>query len=98
MPPFRCGRATALTECVTASCLTPIHKQKEGSIGIPFPDTYYKIVKPGTQEEVPYGEEGEICLTGPTMMMGISTTPRKRRRPSRPMRTALPGSTPATWA
>ena len=41
------------TECVTASCLTPIHKQKEGSIGIPFPDTYYKIVKPGTQEEVP---------------------------------------------
>ena len=57
------------TECVTASCLTPIHKQKEGSIGIPFPDTYYKIVKPGTQEEVPYGEEGEICLTGPTMML-----------------------------
>ena len=41
------------TECVTASCLTPIHKQKEGSIGIPFPDTYYKIVKPGTQEGSP---------------------------------------------
>lgn len=57
------------TECVTASCLTPIHKQKEGSIGIPFPDTYYKIVKPGTTDEVPYGEEGEICLTGPTMMI-----------------------------
>ena len=57
------------TECVTASCLTPIHKQKEGSIGIPFPDTYYKIVKPGTQEEVPYGEEGEICLSGPTVML-----------------------------
>lgn len=57
------------TECVTATCLTPIHKQKEGSIGIPFPDTYYKIVKPGTQEEVPYGEEGEICLSGPTVML-----------------------------
>lgn len=57
------------TECVTASCLTPIHKQKEGSIGIPFPDTYYKIVRPGTTEEVPYGQEGEICLTGPTMML-----------------------------
>ena len=57
------------TECVTASCLTPIHKQKEGSIGIPFPDTYYKIVKPGTQEEVPYGKEGEICLSGPTVML-----------------------------
>ena len=58
------------TECVTACCLTPYNKEKEGSIGIPFPDTYFKICKPGTQEEVPYGEEGEICLTGPSMMLG----------------------------
>ena len=58
------------TECVTASCLTPIHMAKEGSIGLPFPDTYFKIVKPGTQEEVPYGETGEICLSGPTVMIG----------------------------
>jgi len=57
------------TECVTASCLTPMSRFKEGSIGLPFPDTYYKIVKPGTEEEVPYGEEGEICLAGPTVMM-----------------------------
>ena len=57
------------TECVTASCLTPIHRAKEGSIGLPFPDTYYKIVKPGTTEEMPYGEEGEICLAGPTVML-----------------------------
>ncbi len=57
------------TECVTASCLTPLTKAKEGSIGIPFPDTYYKIVKVGTEEEVPYGEEGEICLSGPTVML-----------------------------
>ena len=59
-----------LTECVTASCLTPLNMAKEGSIGLPFPDTYYKIVKPGTQEEVPYGETGEICLSGPTVMLG----------------------------
>jgi len=57
------------TECVTASCLTPVHLEKEGSIGLPFPDTYYKIVKPGTTDEVPYGEYGEICLAGPTVMM-----------------------------
>lgn len=57
------------TECVTASCLTPIHMAREGSIGLPFPDTYYKIVKVGTQTEVPYGAEGEICLSGPTVMM-----------------------------
>lgn len=58
------------TECVTASCLTPYEKEKEGSIGIPYPDTFYKICKPGTCEEQPYGEEGEICLTGPSMMLG----------------------------
>ena len=57
------------TECVTASCLTPLHLAKEGSIGQPFPDTYYKIVEPGTQNEVPYGTDGEICLAGPTVMM-----------------------------
>jgi Acyl-CoA synthetases (AMP-forming)/AMP-acid ligases II len=57
------------TECVTASCLTPPTVYKEGSIGLPFPDTFYKIVKPGTQEEQPYGEEGEICISGPTVMM-----------------------------
>lgn len=58
------------TECVTASCLTPLTLAKEGSIGIPFPDTYYKIVKPDTEEELPYGEEGEIVLSGPTVMTG----------------------------
>ena len=57
------------TECVTASCLTPPHMAKEGSIGLPFPDTYYKIVEPGTDEEVPYGTEGEILIAGPTVMM-----------------------------
>ena len=41
---------------------------KEGSIGLPFPDTYIKIVKPDTDEELPYGEEGEILLAGPTVM------------------------------
>ena len=57
------------TECVTASCLTPYHMSREGSIGIPFPDTFYKIVRVGAEEELPYGEEGEICLAGPTVMM-----------------------------
>ena len=57
------------TECVTASCLTPPHMAKEGSIGLPFPDTYYKIVEPGTDKEVPHGTEGEILIAGPTVMM-----------------------------
>lgn len=58
------------TECVTASCLTPPAMHKDGSIGIPFADTYYKIVKPGTDKELPYGKEGEILIAGPTVMSG----------------------------
>ncbi|MBQ6125193.1 MAG: AMP-binding protein [Spirochaetales bacterium] len=58
------------TECVTASCLTPYNKEKEGSIGLPYPDTYYKICSPGTQDEVPFGTDGEICLRGPSVMLG----------------------------
>ena len=58
------------TECVTACCLTPYNKEKEGSIGIPFPDTYFIICEPGTTKQVPYGTDGEICLRGPSVMMG----------------------------
>ncbi len=58
------------TECVTASCLTPYHCSREGSIGIPFPDTFYKIVRPGTTEEVEPHVEGEICVSGPSVMIG----------------------------
>ncbi|MBQ7400006.1 MAG: AMP-binding protein [Clostridia bacterium] len=56
------------TETVTACCLTPSHMAKEGSIGLPFPDTYIKIVEPDTDKELPYGQEGEILLAGPTVM------------------------------
>ena len=63
------------TECVTASCLTPYDMYREGSIGLPFPDTYYKIVKVGTTDEVPYGEEGEICLLGPSVMIEYINQP-----------------------
>ncbi len=59
-----------LTECVTGSCLTPMEYYREGSIGIPYPDTYYKIVQNGTETELPYGEEGEIVISGPTVMQG----------------------------
>ena len=59
-----------LTECCAASCFTPLNYHKEGSIGIPYPDTYYKIVKAGTEKEVPYGTNGEIVITGPTVMDG----------------------------
>ena len=64
-----------LTECVTASCLTPKNDHREGSIGLPFPDTDYAIVKPGTDEILPPMTEGEIILKGPTLMTGYLKHP-----------------------
>ena len=67
------------TECVTASCLTPKDYARSGSIGVPFPDTFYKIVKPGTTEEQPANHAGEICLSGPTVMLGYLDAPEETR-------------------
>ena len=68
------------TECVTASCLTPKDYARSGSIGVPFPDTFYKIVNPGTTEELPANHEGEICLSGPTVMLGYMDNPEETQQ------------------
>ncbi len=65
------------TECVTASCLTPKDYARSGSIGVPFPDVYYKVVAPGTTEEVDANIEGEICISGPTVMLGYMDNPQE---------------------
>ena len=59
-----------LTESSAATCLTPTGEYRDGTIGIPFPDTYYKIIKPGTHDKVRAGVDGEICISGPTVMLG----------------------------
>ena len=60
-----------LTEATAATCLTNELSYKcEGCIGIPFPDSYFKIVKLDTHEEANILEDGEICISGPTVMMG----------------------------
>ena len=59
-----------LTEATAATCLTNEEEYIEGLIGVPFPDTYFKIVKINTLEEADIGTDGEICISGPTVMMG----------------------------
>ncbi len=59
-----------LTEAVTGIMATPLTEYREGSVGIPFPDMLAKIVKTGTTEAAPAGEEGEICIAGPAVMLG----------------------------
>jgi long-chain acyl-CoA synthetase len=64
-----------LTESVTATCLTPVNNYREGSIGIPFPDVLFDIVAVGTDDSLPYGEAGEICISGPNIMLGYVDNP-----------------------
>ncbi len=41
-----------------------------GSVGIPLPSNKVKIIDINTKEELPFGETGEILISGPTVMMG----------------------------
>ncbi len=66
-----------LTETSPVTHANPVYgKGKPGSIGLPMPDTEYKIVDVETGEtEVPIGEVGEICLKGPQVMEGYLNRP-----------------------
>ena len=59
-----------LTEAVTGIMATPLGEYREGSIGVPFPDMLAKICEVGGTRELPHGEEGEICVSGPAVMQG----------------------------
>ncbi len=59
-----------LTEGSGAVCLSPESTFNDGIIGVPFPDTDFKIIKNDTFKELPAGGEGEICIAGPLVMMG----------------------------
>ncbi len=59
-----------MTESVAATAYTFDGANVPGSVGIPIVGNTFCICKPDTTEELPFGEEGEICVTGPTLMKG----------------------------
>lgn len=59
-----------MTESVAASIATLGAPEREGAIGIPLAGMHVKIVKPYTQDEAKTGEDGEICVSGATVMAG----------------------------
>lgn len=58
-----------LSEAVCGVSLGDPSNQKGEAIGIPLPGIYVGIFSP-ENKELPYGEEGEICVCGPTVMLG----------------------------
>ena len=70
-----------MTETSPVSTMNPMKgKRKLGTIGVPFLNTEAKLVDPGTGEEVPLGQAGEICIRGPLVMQGYSSKPEETRK------------------
>jgi len=70
------GYGLSETSPVTHTNPTNRRDRKFGSIGLPLPDTYIKIVdvETGTRE-MPQGEDGEIAISGPQVMKGYWNRP-----------------------
>ena len=64
------SKGYGMTESVAATAYTFNETNEPGSIGIPMVGNSFKICNPETQEDLPFGEEGEICVNGPTVMVG----------------------------
>lgn len=68
---IKIAQGYGMTEATAATCISFLKgANKEGSIGIPLPLDYMKIVMPNTIVESLPNVDGEICITGPTIMLG----------------------------
>ncbi len=78
--PLTEGYGLSETSPVTHS--TPqLAVRRPGTIGLPFPDTDMKVVdvETGTRE-LPLGEAGELCISGPQVMKGYWNNPDETAR------------------
>jgi long-chain acyl-CoA synthetase len=65
-----------MTETSPVMCCNPRYgKKKASSIGMPLPDTEFKLIDPGTGKPAPLGETGEIAIRGPQLMDGYFNQP-----------------------
>ena len=59
-----------MSEVSAAATFCVNDRYKKGSVGIPCIATTIGIFDPETGEELGYNEDGEVCITGDTMMKG----------------------------
>jgi long-chain acyl-CoA synthetase len=58
-----------MTETSPVTCCNPRYgKKKPSSIGMPLPDTEFKLIDPETGQPAKLGEPGEIAIRGPQLM------------------------------
>ena len=64
-----------LSEATAFIAATADTIEETDNLGIPNPDNIIKICDPETNEELPAGTVGEICVNAPTVMMGYLNEP-----------------------
>lgn len=67
--------AFGLTETSPAACINPLDLKKyNGSIGLPIPSTYCKLID-DEGNDIAGGKAGELCIKGPQVMQGYWNLP-----------------------
>ncbi|HIF18316.1 MAG TPA: long-chain-fatty-acid--CoA ligase [Cycloclasticus sp.] len=67
--------AFGLTETSPAACINPLDlKEYNGSIGLPIPSTYCKLID-DEGNDIVGGDPGELCIKGPQVMQGYWNLP-----------------------
>lgn len=71
--PLAQGYGMSELSAAASFCVNRIYKQ--GSVGVPSLNVNVGIFDPETGEELGYNQNGEVCVTGPTMMKGYFNNP-----------------------
>lgn len=69
-----------MTELSPISHFSNEEHAKPGAVGITVPNTICKVVDPQTGAALPLGEEGELCIKGPQVMLGYLNNPEATAR------------------
>lgn len=67
---YNLNKGLGMTEVTSAASATFDDVNLKGSVGVPLPKMIFKTIDTETGMEKCYGEEGEICISGPTLMLG----------------------------
>lgn len=68
-----------MTEGLAALSLSVGENYKSRTIGKPLIGTEMCVVEPGTTNVLPAGEDGELCVSGPTVMIGYRNNPEETK-------------------